>query len=121
MSLREDRLRLWTLDVDGNVAAALIGFYDNGIVHYLQAGFDPQYSRLSIGRVMLGLCIRECVNDERVCVLDFMGGNNAYKDEWTQAVRETVSLTCLRPGVQAMAYQGIRGVAYGRAAAAAPA
>jgi CelD/BcsL family acetyltransferase involved in cellulose biosynthesis len=111
MSLREDRLRLWTLDIDGDVAAALIGFYDNGIVHYLQAGFDPRYARLSIGRVMLGLCIRECVNDERVCVLDFMGGNNAYKDEWTQAVRETVTLTCLRPGVRAMAYTGIRGVA----------
>jgi CelD/BcsL family acetyltransferase involved in cellulose biosynthesis len=108
LSLRNDRLRLWTLDVDGEVAAALIGFYDNGTVHYLQAGFDPRYARLSIGRVMLGLCIRDCVDDERVCVLDFMGGNNAYKDEWTQSARETVTLTCLRPGVRAMAYTGIR-------------
>ena len=107
-SLREDRLRMWTLEADGRMAAALIGFYDNGMVHYFQAGFDPQLARLSVGRVMLGLCIRDCVADESVCLLDFMGGNNAYKDEWTQAVRETVALTCLRPGVRAMTYTGMR-------------
>ena len=56
MSLRDNRLRLWTLDVDGEVAAALIGFYDNGIVHYFQAGFDPALARLSIGRVMPCAC-----------------------------------------------------------------
>ncbi|HKP11668.1 MAG TPA: GNAT family N-acetyltransferase, partial [Blastocatellia bacterium] len=111
LSLRDGRLRMWTLEADGAVAAALIGFYDNGIVHYLQAGFDPQFARFSIGRVMLGLCIRECATDKTVRVLDFMGGNNAYKDEWTQAARETVALTCLRPGVRAMAYTGMRRVA----------
>jgi len=110
MSLRDQRLRMWALDVDGEVAAALIGFYDNSIVHYFQAGFDPRLARLSIGRVMLGLCIRDCINDESVRVFDFMGGNNAYKDTWTPEVRETVTLTCLRSGVRALAYTGIHGV-----------
>jgi CelD/BcsL family acetyltransferase involved in cellulose biosynthesis len=107
MSLRDDRLRMWTLEVDNAMAAALIGFYDNGIVHYLQAGFDPALARLSIGRVMLGLCIHDCVNEAGVREFDFMGGNNAYKDAWTQSCRETVTLTCLRAGVRALAYTGI--------------
>ena len=107
MSLGDDRLRMWTLEVDGAMAAALIGFYDNGIVHYLQAGFDPALARLSVGRVMLGLCIQDCINDADVREFDFMGGNNAYKDAWTQSCRETVTLTCLRTGVRAMAYAGI--------------
>jgi CelD/BcsL family acetyltransferase involved in cellulose biosynthesis len=107
MSLRDHRLRMWTLDVDGDVAAALIGFYDNGIVHYFQAGFDPALARLSIGRVMLGLCIGDCVADDGVREFNFMGGNNAYKDAWTPSCRETVTLTCLRSGVRALAYTGI--------------
>src|SRR5205085_9691870 len=109
-SLRDDRLRMWTLDVDGETAAALIGFYDNGIVHYFQTGFDPELSHLSIGRVMLGLCVRDCVADPLVREFDFMGGDNAYKDNWTADVRETVALTCLRAGVRALAYAGIHRV-----------
>jgi CelD/BcsL family acetyltransferase involved in cellulose biosynthesis len=110
MSLRNRRLRLWALDVDGKAAAALIGFYDNGIVHYFQAGFDPSLARLSIGRVMLGLCIRDCIDDDGVREFSFMGGNNAYKDTWTQTCRDTVTLTCLRAGVRALAYIGIHRV-----------
>ena len=106
-SLHDGRLRMWTLDVDGQTAAALIGLYDNGVVHYFQAGFDPELARLSIGRVMLGLCIGDCVADPLVREFDFMGGGNAYKDRWTQTSRETVTLICLRTGVRALAYAGI--------------
>jgi CelD/BcsL family acetyltransferase involved in cellulose biosynthesis len=110
MSLRDNRLRMWTLEVSGEVAAAIIGFYDNGIVHYFQAGFDPLLARLSIGRVMLGLCIGDCVAGDGVHEFNFMGGDNAYKDAWTQDVREMVTLTCLRSGVRALAYTGIHRV-----------
>ncbi|MEN3333269.1 MAG: hypothetical protein V7641_2634 [Blastocatellia bacterium] len=107
MSLRDQRLRMWTLEVKGEVAAAIIGFYDNGIVHYFQAGFDPRLARLSIGRVMLGLCIKDCVADDGVREFNFMGGDNAYKDAWTQDVREMATLTCLRSGVRGLTYTGI--------------
>jgi CelD/BcsL family acetyltransferase involved in cellulose biosynthesis len=110
MSFSDDRLRMWTFEVDGDVAAALIGFYDNGTVHYFQAGFDPALARLSIGRVMIGMCISDCVADDGVREFDFMGGDNAYKDTWTQSCRETVTLTCLRSGVRALAYTGIHRV-----------
>jgi CelD/BcsL family acetyltransferase involved in cellulose biosynthesis len=107
MSLADGRLRMWALDIDGETAAALIGFYDNGIVHYFQAGFDPRLSRLSIGRVMLGLCVRDCVEDPLVREFDFMGGGNPYKDRWTPEGRDTVTMTCLRAGVRALTYTGI--------------
>ncbi len=110
VSLRNGRLRMWALDVDGQTAAVLIGFYDNGVVHYFQAGFDPQFARLSIGRVMLGLCIRDAVADPLVREFDFMGGGNAYKDRWTHESREMVTLICLRTGVRAMAYTGLHRV-----------
>ena len=106
-SLRDGRLRMWTLAVDGETVAALIGFYDNGVVHGYQVGFDPRLARLSVGRVLLGLCIRDCVADPQVREFDFMGGNNAYKDRWTPESRETVTLDCLRAGVRALCYTGI--------------
>lgn len=107
MSLGDRHLRMWTLAIEDRIAAVTIGFYGNGIVHYFQAGFDPELARLSVGRVMLGLCIRDCVADPAVHTFDFMGGDNAYKDTWTQDCRETVTLTCLRSGVRALAYTGI--------------
>ncbi|MFL6277362.1 MAG: GNAT family N-acetyltransferase [Blastocatellia bacterium] len=110
LSLRDGHLRMWTFNVEGETAGALIGFYDNRVVHYFQAGFDPELSRLSVGRVMLGLCLRECVADPLVREFDFMGGANAYKDRWTPEGRETVKLTCLRAGVRALAYTGIHRV-----------
>ncbi|HJQ23328.1 MAG TPA: GNAT family N-acetyltransferase [Blastocatellia bacterium] len=109
-SLRQGLLRMWALDVDGQTAAVLIGFYDNGVVHYFQVGFDPRLARLSIGRVMLGLCIRDCVADPLVREFDFMGGGNAYKDRWTHESREMVTLICLRTGVRALAYTGLHRV-----------
>ena len=106
IGLSEDRLRLWTLVVDGEVAAALIGFFEGGVIHYFQAGFDPAYARYSLGRVMLGLCIRDSVNDPAVREFNFMGGEGAYRDHWTHDCRETVTLTLLRPGLRASVYNG---------------
>ncbi len=97
VSLSEGRLGLWTLALDTQVAAALLGFFDNGVLHFFQGGFDPAYSQRGLGNVMHGLCIRACVEDETVRNYDFMGGDNGYKQSWTKVWRESVCLTYQRP------------------------
>jgi CelD/BcsL family acetyltransferase involved in cellulose biosynthesis len=107
VGLAEGRLRLWTLKLSGQVVAVRIAFLDNGIVHAIQGGFDPAYTKESLGSVMLGLCIKDCIEDESVREYDFMGGADSYKDWWSKSGRETVTLTCLRPGIRSAAYNGI--------------
>jgi CelD/BcsL family acetyltransferase involved in cellulose biosynthesis len=107
ISLAERRLRLWTLELNGQVAAVRIAFFDNGVVHAIQGGFDPAYTKESLGSVMLGMCIKDCIEDETVREYDFMGGADSYKDWWSKNGRETVALTCLRSGIRSLAYSGI--------------
>ncbi|HKP13907.1 MAG TPA: GNAT family N-acetyltransferase, partial [Blastocatellia bacterium] len=57
-ALAEGRLRLWTLAINGEVAAAQLAFLDNGTAHCFQAGFDPAYAGASVGKVMLMLCLK---------------------------------------------------------------
>jgi CelD/BcsL family acetyltransferase involved in cellulose biosynthesis len=102
-SLDDESLRLWTLEVDSNIAAVLVGFLHNGVMHAFQAGFDPKYSRDSLGTVMLGLCIRACIEDPVIREFDFMGGDDLYKDKWTRKRRDTLSLTFERSNLRTRA------------------
>src|ERR1044072_3966949 len=51
---REGKLRLWTMELNGEIAAVRLAFFDNGVVHEFQGGFDPAYARQGLGSVMLG-------------------------------------------------------------------
>jgi CelD/BcsL family acetyltransferase involved in cellulose biosynthesis len=106
-ALSKGRLRLWTLKLNGVMSAVRLAFLDNGVVHAFQGGFDPVYAKDSLGSVMLGMCIRDCLQDPEVREYDFMGGTDSYKDWWTKAGRETVSMICLRSGIRSLAYKRI--------------
>ena len=107
-SLAEGRLRLWTLELKGKIVAARIAFFENGIVYCFQSGFDPAYAKDSIGKVLLGLCVRDCIEDESVREYNLMGGADSYKDCWASAGSDNVSLTLLRSGMRTLAYHSIK-------------
>jgi CelD/BcsL family acetyltransferase involved in cellulose biosynthesis len=105
--LAEGRLGLTTLEVDGEVAAARLDFIDNHVSHAFQAGYDPTHANQGLGSVMNGLCIRDCIEDERVYEYDLMSGNSEYKESWTKNYKESVYLTLDRPGTRSAAYKSI--------------
>jgi CelD/BcsL family acetyltransferase involved in cellulose biosynthesis len=107
-SLAEGRLRLWTLELNGKIAAARIAFFENGVVYCFQSGFDLAYAKDSIGKVLLGLCVRDCIEDESVREYNFMGGADSYKDCWAKSGSDNVSLTLLRRGMRTLAYNSIK-------------
>ncbi len=104
-TLAEGRLQLWTLTLDGKVAAVLLGFLDNGIVHYFQGGFDPSYSKYSVGSVMLGLCIGSCLEEQSVRQFNFMGGDASYKARWTSLGLDSVEFEWLRSGARSSLFR----------------
>ena len=103
-SIAKGNLRLWTLEVDGEIEAVLLAFFDNGVAHYFQGGFNPAYAKESLGTVMIGLCLKDCVEATDVREFDFMGGEADYKTHWTKATRETVELEWIRQGVRSLVY-----------------
>lgn len=106
-ALSDGRLRLWTLTLNKEVAAVLLGFVDNGVFHAFQSGFDPAYTNIGLGGVMNGLCVSACVEDKAVDYYDFMGGGDVYKQSWTKTSWDSVSLTCLRSGLHSQTFKTI--------------
>ena len=104
-ALKDGRLRLWSMTIDGKTAAALVAFLDNGVAHYFQGGFDPKYKKDSLGMVMFGLCIRACIEDQAIHRFNFMGGDAAYKEHWTNLGLDSVTLEWLRPGIRSSLFR----------------
>ncbi|HEX5735887.1 MAG TPA: GNAT family N-acetyltransferase [Blastocatellia bacterium] len=114
-SLANDKLRLWKLEVDGDVEAVLLAFFDNGVAHYFQGGFNPAYAKESLGTVMIGLCLKDCVEESDIREFDFMGGEADYKSHWTKATRETTELEWMRQGVRSLIYTArVQAESFGR-------
>jgi len=104
-ALSTGRLRLWTLSLDKKIVAAMLGLVDKGVLHAFQSGYDPAYNGL--GSVMIGLCIRACVNDEAVRYFDFMGGPDQYKQRWTRDHRDSATLVYERKNSRSTLYEMI--------------
>lgn len=92
-------LRLWTLHIAGEPAAALYGFLYERKFYFYQSGFDPRFARDSAGMVLLGIAIREAIEDG--CdELDLLHGTERYKAHWTHATRELVRFELHAPGTR---------------------
>ena len=84
-------VRLFLLEADGKAIAAYYGFSVRGRFLALQSGFDPAWSRYSVGLVMVGLAIEESIRSGHK-EFDFLRGNERYKFHWTGYVREAVTI-----------------------------
>jgi CelD/BcsL family acetyltransferase involved in cellulose biosynthesis len=86
--LRAGWLRLYLLEADGQIVAALYGYEDHGRFSYYQAGFDPRWAKQSVGMVLMGSIIRDCIA-RGVSEFDFLRGDESYKYRWSRVERQT--------------------------------
>ncbi|HWE93540.1 MAG TPA: GNAT family N-acetyltransferase [Tepidisphaeraceae bacterium] len=86
-------LRLHALRLDGKIIAVCHVLASDGRRHerahyYYLGGFDPEYSALSPGTLLVGHAIDEAVR-EGADVFDFLRGREAYKYRWGARDRRT--------------------------------
>ncbi len=98
LALERGWLRLFVLWLDGKPAAALYGFLHHGRFYFYQSGFDPRYSKQSVGLVTMGLTIRSAI-EEGAEEYDLLHGDEPYKFHWTHETRELGSLELYPPHV----------------------
>ena len=71
-------LKLFFLELSGErVAAALCFDMGNALLLY-NSGYDPDYSKLSVGLLLKALCLKEAIEDGKE-YLDFLRGKEPYK------------------------------------------
>src|SRR5207302_10088997 len=87
LALARGWLRLFVLSLDGRPAAALYGFRYGPVFYFYQSGFDPTYSRYSVGLVLMGLAIKSAL-EEGAQEYDLLHGTESYKFHWAAQTRE---------------------------------
>jgi CelD/BcsL family acetyltransferase involved in cellulose biosynthesis len=79
-------LRLYVLEVDGAAAAAWYGWHVGDRFSYYQAGFDPAWSRYSVGFLLLAETVREGIV-EGAAAYDMLVGDEAFKARFATGER----------------------------------
>lgn len=74
-------LRLWTMTIDGEPAAAWYGFRFAGTEHFYQSGRDPRFDCFSAGFVLLTRTI-EAAFDDGLAAYAFLRGGEPYKSRF---------------------------------------
>jgi CelD/BcsL family acetyltransferase involved in cellulose biosynthesis len=77
-AFRAGWLRLWFLEIDGRPAAAWYGWRLGDRYAYYQAGFDPAWSSLSVGFLLLAHTVRAAF-EEGAAVYDLLAGREPFK------------------------------------------
>ena len=102
ISHSESLLQLDFLSIDKRDVAGLLHFRDNGnLMMYLMAvdkEFDP---RISIGNVLVGLCLEKAVC-EGFNKYDFLRGSESYKFHWANGGRRSIVLNIYQKRVGAL-------------------
>lgn len=101
---KHDRLRLYCLELSGQIVAMYYFYRFRNRVYLMQSGFDPDYSKVKPGQVLLGHIVEHAIS-EGDTVLDFLKGDHQYKDELASGERETLYLTAFRPSPGAWVYR----------------
>jgi len=82
-------LRLYCLEIEGELAAIYYAYRFRNTVYLMQTGFDPERRKSSPGSVLLGRALEHAIA-EGSDVFDFLRGEYHYKNELANGLRETV-------------------------------
>ena len=96
-------LRLYCLEIEGEMAAMLYCYRFRNRVFLMQGGFDPAWSAWKPGTVLLSYAIEQAI-EEGNDVFDFLRGEHRYKDRLATGSRETVYVTALRRSLLCLAF-----------------
>ncbi|HYR92455.1 MAG TPA: GNAT family N-acetyltransferase [Terriglobia bacterium] len=97
-------LRLMILRLGNQPVAALYGLRYGERFYFYQSGFDPAYSKQSVGLVVMGLAIKAAI-EEGVSEYDFLHGDEEYKFHWASGVRDLGRLELYPPHARGRIYK----------------
>ena len=88
---------------DGEPVAFLYGFLSGGRFYDYQTGYNPEYSDLRPGFLILANAIQDLIT-MGIKRFDFLRGYEHYKLYWTDTVRKTYRYYILPPGLKSLIY-----------------
>lgn len=90
----QDWLRLAVLSIDDQPAAAQLWFVVGRKASIFRLAYDQTWRDYSPGTLLTAWLMERVIDDDRVEEIDFLTGNEAYKQDWMDARRERWGLSC---------------------------
>jgi len=84
-------ITIHTIAAKEQTIAAIGSFVFDKKISYFQGGFDPEYFRLSPGKVVLALRVTEAI-EKKAKEFDFLFGDEDYKFAWSTGQRQIYQL-----------------------------
>lgn len=89
-------LRLAVLYIDGRPAAGQIWFVVHGKASIFRLAYDEAWQRYSPGSILTAFLMQQVIDTDGVESLDFLTGNEPYKQDWMSERRERSGLIMMR-------------------------
>jgi len=86
--------RLGILYAKGQPVAAQIWFVHDGKASIFRLVYDQAWRQYSPGSMLTGFMMEHVIDNDRVEEIDFLVGNDAYKQDWMSERRERFVLGC---------------------------
>ncbi|MGB1109455.1 MAG: GNAT family N-acetyltransferase [Gammaproteobacteria bacterium] len=90
-------LRMALLDAGGRTIAAQIWFVVHGKASIFRLSFDEDWRPYSPGSILTRFLMEQVIDKDGVDEIDFLLGNERYKQDWMTERRECFGLTCEAP------------------------
>ena len=103
-------LALYFLTANDEPIAATYSIIYNQKMYFCLGGFDPEYSRYSIGNLMHQKTIEMCIQS-KIKEYDFLKGDESYKFRWTRTYSNNLNIKIVNKKFTSCLYHwGIRTV-----------
>jgi hypothetical protein len=88
--------RLGVLYISGQPAAAQLWFVAHRKATIFRLAYDETWKRYSPGSILTRFLMRQVIDVDRVGEIDFLMGNERYKQDWMSSRRERWGMHCAR-------------------------
>ena len=88
--------RLAILYVKERPVAAQLWFVHNDKASIFRLAYDKAWRQYSPGSILTGFLMEVVIDTDRVNEIDFLTGNDAYKQDWMSERRERFLLSCVK-------------------------
>ncbi len=88
--------RLAVLYVKGQPAAAQLWFVLHGKANIFRLSYDEAWKQYSVGSILSSFLMEYVIDIDEVEEIDFLTGNDAYKQDWMSDRRERFVLSCVK-------------------------
>jgi len=96
--------RLAILYIEGQPAAAQLWFVNHGKASIFRLAYVEAWKQYSTGSILTSFLMQYVIDTDKVAEVDFLTGNDAYKQDWMSERRERFALSCVKSAKPAGRY-----------------